>query len=210
MFSNIYADTLLWPESGVTVPVNDYLDDWRLGNGYFLESALDNYTNASGQIIAFPLEGFYWPVWYNTKAFDAAGVDIPQTQEDLIAAAPKLREAGYQPFVTGGSDWTGFNAFLLMLQGSIPTEEALDLATNGGWAASENALKGAELFVQMRDGRRLCRQYRRSGICKHERSFLHRRIRHDAWWFLELCGITRRDVGFRCCCRLPNCSRFSA
>jgi multiple sugar transport system substrate-binding protein len=151
IFSNIFAQTLLWPENGLTVPLEDYLKDWGMDGDFFLDGAIKNYTNEEGHLIALPLEGFYWPIWYNTKAFEAAGVEIPKTQEELIAIAPALREAGYQPFVVGGSDWTGLNWMMLQFQGCMEDEEGLELAANGGWSGNANALKCAELFVQMRD-----------------------------------------------------------
>ncbi len=33
-------------------------------------------------MIAFPIEGFTWPIWYNTKVFKAAGVEIPKTTDE--------------------------------------------------------------------------------------------------------------------------------
>jgi multiple sugar transport system substrate-binding protein len=151
VFMNQFNNTRIWLDNGVTVPVQDYLEEWGMADNYFLPSAIKSYSTESGDLRAFPLEGFIWPIFYRADLFEAAGIEIPQTQEELIAAAFPLRDAGYQPFVVGGSDWTGFNFLMLQMQGCMEDEEGLDLATNGGWAANANAQKCADLFVQMRD-----------------------------------------------------------
>jgi multiple sugar transport system substrate-binding protein len=152
VFANQFNTTVLWPESGVTFPVQDYLSEWGMGDNYFLQSALDSYTSDKGDLRAFPLEGFYWPILYREDLFKAAGVEIPKTQEELIQIAPALRAAGFQPLVVGGTDWTGLNLIMLQMQGCMDDKEGLDLAKNGGWANNANAKKCADLFVQMRDG----------------------------------------------------------
>lgn len=152
VFANQWANTRIWTDNGVTVPVQDYLVEWGMGDNYFIQSTLDSYTSDTGDLRAFPLSGFYWPIFYRTDIFEAAGVEIPTTQEELIAVAPALRAAGFQPFVVGGTDYTGLNFMMLQMQGCMDDKEGLELAANGGWAANANALKCAELFVQMRDG----------------------------------------------------------
>lgn len=59
--------------------------------------ALVHYSSASGELQAFPYSGFLWPVWYNTRILDEAGLEIPTTTDELIAAAQALREADKTP-----------------------------------------------------------------------------------------------------------------
>src|SRR5262245_44156984 len=93
VFVQRVGDPLTWTDSGLTLPVNDLIKEWGL-DGKFSDVALGNFTLADGKIQAFPLEGYVWPIWYNTSVFKAAGVPIPTTTADLIAAAPKIRAAG--------------------------------------------------------------------------------------------------------------------
>ena len=65
-----------WTDSGIALPVNDLIKEWGL-DGKFTDVALENFTLADGKIQAFPLEGYTWPIWYNTKVLKAAGVDNP-------------------------------------------------------------------------------------------------------------------------------------
>ena len=46
-------------------------------------------------------------MWYRPPAFEAAGVEPPETWEELLAAAGTLSDAGTTPFSIGGGDgWT--------------------------------------------------------------------------------------------------------
>jgi len=93
VFSGGIGSAMDWVKNGVAVPVNDYIKDWGLGD-QFLDVAISQYTDSEGNVIAFPIEGFTWPIWYNKAVFKAAGVDIPMTTDELIAAAKAIRAAG--------------------------------------------------------------------------------------------------------------------
>ncbi|MFF4606615.1 ABC transporter substrate-binding protein [Streptomyces sp. NPDC001339] len=46
-------------------------------------------------------------VWYNTKAFEDAGVGEPKTWKDFVQAAQTIAESGVEPVSVGGADgWT--------------------------------------------------------------------------------------------------------
>ncbi len=59
------GDPLTWTDSGIALPVNDWIKAWGL-DSQFTDVALSNFTQADGKIQAFPLEGYTWPIWYNT------------------------------------------------------------------------------------------------------------------------------------------------
>jgi multiple sugar transport system substrate-binding protein len=139
-----------WVKNGVAVPVNDLINKWGLGD-QFLESAISQYTDAEGNIIAFPIEGFTWPIWYNTDVFKAAGVEIPQTTDELIAAAKAIRAAGFGgPLVASGADGMGGMLFELIIQSAMTDDESKASLGGGDWSIP-NAIKGVELFTQLRD-----------------------------------------------------------
>ena len=139
-----------WVKSGVAIPVNDLITQWGLADK-FLDSAISQYTTADGSIIAFPIEGFTWPIWYNKKVFEAAGLTIPTTTDELIADAKALRAAGMGgPVVASGADGMGGKLFELILQSAMTDAEAKASLGAGDWTIP-NAVKGVELFVQLRD-----------------------------------------------------------
>ncbi|MCR2808744.1 MULTISPECIES: extracellular solute-binding protein [unclassified Microbacterium] len=50
----------------------------------------------------FGIEGF----WYNKDQFEEAGVEVPETFDDLVTAVGTLREAGFTPIAVGaGAGW---------------------------------------------------------------------------------------------------------
>ena len=150
VFSGGIGSTMDWVKNGIAAPVNTYIQDWGLGD-QFLDSAISQYTDSEGNIIAFPIEGFTWPIWYNTTVFKDAGVEIPKTTEELIAAAKKIRDAGYGgPMVASGADDMGGYVFQLALQSAMTDEEAKASLGGGDWTIP-NAIKGVETFVQLRD-----------------------------------------------------------
>ncbi|MBN1249657.1 MAG: carbohydrate ABC transporter substrate-binding protein [Anaerolineae bacterium] len=140
-----------WIEDGLTIDVSSYLEEWGLGDTFY-ESAIDDYMTNDGKLPAFPITGFTWPMWYNTAILEAAGVEMPTTLDELIAAAPLIRDAGYGPIVTGGSDWTGARLYMLLLSSYMTPQEFNTLLQEGGYADNPDVVAATEKFVEMRDG----------------------------------------------------------
>jgi multiple sugar transport system substrate-binding protein len=72
------------------------------------------------------------------------------TTDELIEVANQLRAAGKQPFVVGGGDWTGMFFFQLVVESMLTNEETWQVLGDGDWT-NPNAVKGVELFVNLRD-----------------------------------------------------------
>jgi multiple sugar transport system substrate-binding protein len=151
VFSVKFGSVIGWTDSGVALPVNDYIKQWGL-DGKFKDTALSNYTQSDGKIQAFPLEGFTWPIWYNTKVLQAAGVGIPKTTDDLIAMAAKVRAIGDQPVIASGSDGMGQELFTLIVQSTMSDADAVKVFGQGDWTVP-SAVAGVKLFTQLRDAK---------------------------------------------------------
>jgi raffinose/stachyose/melibiose transport system substrate-binding protein len=97
----------VWPGGELRDQVsNDYLmqlDD-VIPDTIASVGATVNPWQVGGETYAVPftfgIEGF----WYNTEHFAEAGVDVPETFDDLIEAAGALREAGFTPIAVGAGD----------------------------------------------------------------------------------------------------------
>lgn len=61
--------------------------------------------------------------WASIPAFEKAGVPVPKTMDDFLAAAPKLQEAGIIPFAIGGEGWQISGAFGVVLTGILGLEK---------------------------------------------------------------------------------------
>ncbi|HTZ00364.1 MAG TPA: extracellular solute-binding protein [Rhodocyclaceae bacterium] len=150
VFVQRVADPLTWTDSGVTLPVNDLIKQWGLADR-LSPVAVSNFTDPDGKIQAFPMEGYVWPIWYNTAVFKAANVAIPQTTDDLIADAKAIRAAGYGgPVIASGSDGMGQYLFTLIMQTAETDKEAEQSMGQGDWTVP-GAIAGVKLFTQLRD-----------------------------------------------------------
>jgi glucose/mannose transport system substrate-binding protein len=76
--------------------------DWREN----LPDVIIDATVRDGKFYAAPvnIHGQNW-IWYNTEVLADAGVEPPTSFGDIIAAAPKLEEAGIIPLALGGQSW---------------------------------------------------------------------------------------------------------
>jgi multiple sugar transport system substrate-binding protein len=150
VFTVLFDGVLNWTDSGVSLPVNDYIKQWGL-DGKFSDVALATYTQPDGKISAFPLEGYTWPIWYNTKLFTQAGLDIPTTTDQLIADAKVFRDKGIGgPVIASGSDGMGGQLFTLIVQSQMTNQETVQAFANGDWT-TPGAINGVKLFTQLRD-----------------------------------------------------------
>ncbi len=151
VFVQRVGSPLTWTDGGIALPVNDYIKQWGL-DGKFNDTALSNFTLADGKIQAFPLEGYTWPIWYNTKVLKAVGADIPMTTDQLIDVAKKVRAAGYQPVIASGSDGMGQYLFTLIVQSTMTDADAAKAFADGDWTVP-SAVAGVKLFTQLRDAK---------------------------------------------------------
>ena len=88
-------------ENGYLMPLDDLVPDtiesvgatvnpWQVGGETY------------GVPFTFGIEGF----WYNTDMFEEAGVEVPETFDDLVDAVADLRESGVVPISVGaGAGW---------------------------------------------------------------------------------------------------------
>lgn len=149
VFENLFAQDATWESKGITVAVDQYLQDWGLADK-LLPNAIKEYK-PFGPMLAFPAEGFTWPIWYNKAIFDKAGVAIPTTIDELIAAAPKIRAAGFQPFAMAGADWPGQTFLQNMSLAYMTDKEGEELWSKGGFADNPKVKAWIDDFVRMRD-----------------------------------------------------------
>jgi glucose/mannose transport system substrate-binding protein len=69
-----------------------------------------------GKIYCVPVNIHSWQwMWLSNKAFEDAGVPVPTNWEELVAAAPKLREAGKIPLAVGGQPWQQNGVFNVLM-----------------------------------------------------------------------------------------------
>jgi raffinose/stachyose/melibiose transport system substrate-binding protein len=72
-----------------------------------LQPLMEQYGSCEGRTSALPYSVMAASVIYNKEIFEAEGLEVPQTWDELIAVCDQLREAGIDPFyATFKDDWT--------------------------------------------------------------------------------------------------------
>ncbi|WP_341947132.1 ABC transporter substrate-binding protein [Microbacterium sp. LWH11-1.2] len=72
-----------------------------------LQPLMDQYGSCEGRTSALPYSVMAASVIYNKEIFDAQGLDVPQTWDELLAVCDQLKQAGIDPFyATFKDDWT--------------------------------------------------------------------------------------------------------
>ena len=73
----------------------------------FTEAARAPWATDDGQPYGVPLMAVSHGIYYNQDLFKELGLEVPETWEDLIATAQKIKDAGYDPFANAsGDEWT--------------------------------------------------------------------------------------------------------
>jgi len=86
------------------IEISDVITDEVEKN--FVEAATYNKMDGDGKYVSLPLAGFVSPViYYNKTQFDALGLKVPTTYEELKDVAAKIRAASKQPLIAGFSTW---------------------------------------------------------------------------------------------------------
>lgn len=151
VFQNWGHGTLEWPDQPLVVDVGPLMAQWGITDRLKAD-ALAQFTVDGGRVVAFPLEGFVWPMWYNTAILNKAGVSaVPTTTDELINAAGKVRAAGYEPLATGGLDWTGQALFNLINTATMTNDDFAKVYEEGGFTTNQAFMDSVNLFIRLRD-----------------------------------------------------------
>ncbi|WP_420538188.1 ABC transporter substrate-binding protein [Microbacterium foliorum] len=101
-----------------------------------LQPLMDQYGSCEGRTSALPYSVMAASVIYNKEIFDAQGLEVPQTWDELIAVCDQLKDAGIDPFyATFKDDWTvGQGWYDYSIGGSVDTIEFFDAMADEGAA----------------------------------------------------------------------------
>ena len=113
----------VYVNAGAAADLTDILTnqeaDWY---GTFTDGIFERMTY-DGKIYAVPTNFAAACVYYNTEMFETAGIEVPATYDELLAACQKLQEAGYTPIsCSAGIAWC-----LSMIAGYLCDRQGVDL-----------------------------------------------------------------------------------
>lgn len=140
----------VYVDAGLCMDLTPYLEadpDWynSFSGGIFQRLTYDD------KIMAVPTNFAAACCFYNTEMFEKAGVEVPTTFEELLAACQKLKDAGFQPITcSAGTAWC-----LSMVAGYLCDRcggpENLEKVSSGEstWIEEPSYKQAMELLVQL-------------------------------------------------------------
>ncbi|KZY39199.1 sn-glycerol-3-phosphate ABC transporter substrate-binding protein [Roseovarius sp. HI0049] len=97
--------------------------DWD--SDAYLPAVKSYYTTPEGELLSLPFNSSTPVMWYNKDMLDAAGVEeVPQTWDEMFAAAEKLKENGAEcAFSFGWQSWVMVENYLAWHDQPIGTQQ---------------------------------------------------------------------------------------
>lgn len=94
------SDLKLYVKAGRMLDLTPIIDELGIRDKF---ASLDEFT-VDGKVYGLPYGGYSEAVFYSKKIFSELDLAIPQTWDELIAAADKIKAAGYTPFGLAAKD----------------------------------------------------------------------------------------------------------
>lgn len=69
----------------------------------FIEGSMDGFSKADS-LYGLPKNTDFLVLYYNKRIFEENGLELPETQEDLVEVSQQLRESGISPIAVNGMD----------------------------------------------------------------------------------------------------------
>lgn len=108
-----------------------------------------------GKIYCVPINIHSWQwLWLSHKAFEDAGVPVPKTWDEYVAAAPALEKAGKIPLAMGGQAWQRTGAFNVLIPAIAGKETYLKVYQDKDAEAAAGP-EIAKVFKAADDARRM-------------------------------------------------------
>lgn len=130
------GDWRRYAESGLALPLNDYMPEYLLED--LLPASIDAVT-LDGNIYSVPFEMEPVALWYNKAMLEEAGLDVPQTWDELLSAAEQLTTPDrYGILLPMNPDYFEnfiFYPFLWMAGADVVNEDFTEAAVNTPEAA---------------------------------------------------------------------------
>jgi len=119
-----------------------------------LQPLMDQYGSCEGRTSALPYSVMAASVIYNKEIFEAQGLEVPQTWDELIAVCDELKAAGIDPFYgTFKDDWTvGQGWYDYTAGGSVDVIDFFDaLAEEGETVGPDSPVSFQKDFAEPMD-----------------------------------------------------------
>ena len=140
-------------EAGLMLDLTDVAEAEGWKDFIFPSSLLDSCT-LDGKIYCVPVNIHSWEwIWLSHKAYADAGVDVPTSWNEFVAAAPKLQEAGIVPLAMGQQPWQSNGAFGVMVSAiaGLDAWKAVNVEKSAEVAAGPDYAKVFQAAIEARE-----------------------------------------------------------
>lgn len=132
------------------------LDELFAANGIeeqYQASVIDQTRSQGGGQVYEVVEGLdVFQVYYNTELFDTAGVEVPETWDDLLAMCPTLAESGVKPMTLGTRDnFPGGWLLGSLVQASAGRETMSEIIYEDAPFDQEEVVRGGQMLADLVD-----------------------------------------------------------
>lgn len=126
-------------------------DDYK--DFHFVPGALDAFT-VDGVLYGLPKNADFWVLYYNQKILSDNGLEVPQTTDDLLAAAEVLNAKGITPVALSGKDqWPTAETLHNLIIRCMDDPAAFSAAVKAGNTSDNEAFQaGANELLRLIDG----------------------------------------------------------
>lgn len=147
----VRADIIWVPQLadlGVLEPLSTSMPDFdEIADGVFPGPLATNLWK--GEHYGLPLGTNTRVAMYNEAVFEAAGVEVPSTFDELMDAAPALKEAGAFAFADNGASGWNVLPWIWSAGGDIVNADASEAS---GYLNSEESVAGIQALVDLYQG----------------------------------------------------------
>lgn len=144
----VRADIMWVPELadlGVLVPLSEEMPDFQaLADATFPGALATNLWK--GEYYGLPLDTNTRIMMWNAEVFEAAGVDVPSTVDQLVEAAPALDAAGAFAFADNGASGWNMLPWIWSAGGDIVNA---DVSRASGYLNSPESVAGIQTLVDL-------------------------------------------------------------
>ncbi|WP_191413767.1 extracellular solute-binding protein [Salinibacterium sp. ZJ450] len=132
-------------ELGVLVPLSEEMPDFQeiADNTYPGSLATNKWKDA---YFGLPLDTNTRVLLYNSDALEAAGVEVPTTVDELLDAAPALKDSGAFAFADNGASGWNVLPWIWSAGGDIVND---DVTKASGYINSPESIEGVQTLVDL-------------------------------------------------------------
>lgn len=187
--SNVAPD---WIKQGVLEPLDDYIEGSDFDTDPFFDPLVEAFRGPDDKLYGLPKDWSPLATFTNDELLEQAGVEPPETWEELRAAAEQIEVPGGGKPVCLSADWARLLAFVRQNGGSFLNEDKSEVTIN-----SPEAKEAVEFYVGLvDDGLAAPPDQIGSGWCGEALGKKKAAIVFEGNWLVPFMESTFPDVGY--------------